>query len=142
PLPVALAGSVPLYFYTRRIGPALEQARAEVVYIEEEPYSMAALQWARLARRRRVPAAFYTAQNIGRTYPLPVRWAERSVWRASSGATAVSEAAAGALRSRGYTGAVGIVPLSVDVGVFAPGLAESPTRESLGLRGQVIGYLG
>lgn len=141
-LPVFRPGSVQLHAHAASAFSLLRRLRPDVLYIEEEPYSLAAVQWATAARRAGVPAVFYNAQNLPKRYPAPVRAWERRVWRCSAAAVCVSESVDRVLRWRGFTGRSSVVPLSVDVSVFRPGAAEPGLRERLGLRRHVVTYLG
>jgi glycosyltransferase involved in cell wall biosynthesis len=141
-LPVFRPGSVQLHAYAAFATPLLREMKPDVLYVEEEPYSLAAVQWTTAARRAGVPAVFYNAQNLPKRYPAPVAAWERWVWRSSSGAVCVSETVSEVLRWRGFAGPSWIVPLSVDVSVFQPGEPDLELRERLGLRRQVLTYLG
>jgi glycosyltransferase involved in cell wall biosynthesis len=141
-LPVSRPGSVPLHFYRARLDRVLREAQPEVVYVEEEPYSLAAYQWTRAAARAGVPCAFYAVQNISRRYPLPFRKAEAAVWRRSALALAASSDAAATLRARGYRGPVQELPFAVDMEAFGAAARSAELAQRLGLRRHVVGYLG
>ena len=141
-LPVLRPGSVQLHAYAAGATRLLRRLRPDLLYIEEEPYSLAAVQWATAARRAGVPAVFYNAQNLPKRYPAPVRAWERWVWRSTAGAVCVSETVLRVLRWRGFAGRAWVVPLSVDVSVFQPGAADPALRDRLGLRRHVVSYLG
>ncbi len=136
------SGSIPLHGYLARPGRILGQVRPDLVYIEEEPYSVAAFQWAITCRRAKIPVLFYSAQNIVKRYPLPIRWMEKIVWRSSRAAVAVSEEAAGTLRERGYRGELHVVPLSVDLSAFRPLPKDPWLKGTLRLRPRVVAYFG
>ena len=142
PLPIWNPGSVPLHAYLSRINPVFTRVAPDVAYIDEEPYSLAAFQWVRAARRRHVRTVFFTAQNIPRTYPLPVRLLERYVWDRSSLAVCATVGVVQALRTRGYRGKTAVVPYAVDVAKFRPGLRDAALGKSLGVRSQVVAFLG
>ncbi len=142
PLKIVKPGSVPLHAYTARLRKILKESDAQALYIEEEPYSVAAFQWARAARRAGVPCFFYSLQNIVKRYPLPFRLSERYVWRHSRAAVCLSSSVEESLRSRGYVGRTHIVPLATDVDEFCPGRADQEVRQALGLHDCTIGYLG
>jgi glycosyltransferase involved in cell wall biosynthesis len=141
-LPVFRPGSVQLHAHAVSATGVLRRLRPDLVYIEEEPYSLAAVQWATAARWAGVPAVFYNAQNLPKRYPAPVRAWERWVWHSTAGAVCVSETVRQVLRWRGFAGPSWVVPLSVDVSVFRPAPADPALRERLGLRRHVISYLG
>jgi glycosyltransferase involved in cell wall biosynthesis len=141
-LPVLRPGSVQLHAYAVRAARLLRRLRPEVLYIEEEPYSLPALQWATAARRAGVPAVFYNAQNLPKRHPAPVRSWERQVWRSSVGAVCVTETVRRVLRGRGFAGRSWVIPLSVDTSVFRPAPPNPVLRERLGLRRNVVSFLG
>src|SRR5438309_3750422 len=82
--PTLKAGSVPTHVYLTRPTKVIDACSPDVVYIEEEPYSLAAFQWARAARRRRRPAVFYSLQNVFKKYPRAFHRMERSVWKSTN----------------------------------------------------------
>ncbi len=142
PLPVFRPGSVQLHWYSTSATRVLRRLAPHILYIEEEPYSLAAVQWATAARRAGIPALFYNLQNIPKKYPAPVRLWERWVWNSTTGAVCASENVHGVLRWRGFTGRSWIVPLSVDVSDFRPMPKDQSLRKRLALRERVLTYLG
>ena len=140
--PVIRPGSIQLHAYRASATRLLRRLRPDVLYIEEEPYSLSALQWATAARPARVPALFYNLQNIPKRYPAPVRAWERSVWSSAAGAVCASENVRRVLEWRGFAGRSWIVPLSVDVSVFQPRPRDVELRKGLALRRRVLTYLG
>jgi glycosyltransferase involved in cell wall biosynthesis len=143
PLPPTCAGEdfrMHLALY-RGAGRLVRRLRPEMIYLDEEPYSLAALQFAWLARQVGARCVFYTMQNIAKRLPLPFRLLERQVFRWSHGATALTEEAAAVLRERGYRGPVAVVPLAVELGSFHP-RPEPELQAELGLQPPVIGYIG
>ena len=141
-LPVLRPGSIQLHAHRASASRLLRRLRPDVLYVEEEPYSLSALQWATAARRARVPALFYNLQNIPKRYPAPVRACERWVWNSAAGAVCASENVRRVLEWRGFRGRSWIVPLSVDVSVFQPRLQDLELRRGLALRRRVLTYLG
>jgi glycosyltransferase involved in cell wall biosynthesis len=141
-LPVVRPGAVQLHAYAASATRLLRERRPSILYVEEEPYSLAAVQWTTAARRAGVPAVFYDAQNLRKRYPAPVAAWERWVWRSSAGAVCVSETVRRVLGWRGFAGRSWIIPLSVDVSVFQPAPPDPSLRERLGLRRHVLTYLG
>jgi glycosyltransferase involved in cell wall biosynthesis len=142
PLPVWNPGSVPLHGYLSWIAPVFTRFTPDVAYIDEEPYSVAAFQWVRGAFRKRVRAVFFTAQNIPKKYPLPVRLFERYVWGHSSLGVCATGGVVEALRVRGYRGKTAVVPYAVDTARFRPGLRDAALGKSLGLQSRVVAFLG
>ena len=142
PLPVRLGGQMHLYWYPRRrLGRLLETFRPQVVLLDEEPYSVAALEGVSLGKALGARVLLYSKQNIFRRYPPPVSWAQNWVLRHVDGMLAVSPECEQVLRRRGYAGPVSVLPHGVDVAAFAPAPSEK-LRGQLGLRGPVIGFAG
>jgi glycosyltransferase involved in cell wall biosynthesis len=140
-LAVLWPGRVPTHAYRnmwalRRI---IAGADPDLVYLEEEPYSLAALQTTLSSRGRR--KCFYSLQNIQKAYPLPIRLAERLVGRRSCGATAISSEVVQVLRAKGYRGPVHIVPLALSPARFHPAAPREDLRARFG-PGPIVGYLG
>jgi glycosyltransferase involved in cell wall biosynthesis len=142
PLPVRLGGQMHLHWYPRRrLRRLLETFRPQVLLLDEEPYSVAALEGASLGKALGARVLLYTKQNIFRRYPPPASWAQGWVLRHTDGMLAVSPECEQVLRRRGYRGRVAVLPHGVDGAAFAP--ADSgKLREQLGLRGPVIGFAG
>jgi len=131
-----------LYWYaSRRLGELLGEFRPQVVLLDEEPYSVAAYQGARLVQRLGARLLLYTKQNIYRSYPPPICWTQGWVLRHLDRALVVSPESERVLRRRGYSGPLTVLPHGVDTQAFSPGSGRE-LREQLGLRGPVIGFAG
>jgi glycosyltransferase involved in cell wall biosynthesis len=141
-VPVWNAGSVPLHVYLGRLTAVLKDRAPDVLYIDEEPYSVAAFQWAWASARLSTTIAFFTAQNVLKRYPLFFRLSEQFVWRRSALGICVTASVAHTLRARGYTRKTYVVPPAVDVERFRPRAPDPNLRSELGLRPLVIAYLG
>jgi glycosyltransferase involved in cell wall biosynthesis len=129
-----------LAFY-RGAGRLVERLRPEWIYLDEEPYSLAAFQFVRLARRVGARCVFNTMQNLVKRLPAPFRVIERTVYRHAAGATALTEEVASVLRAKGFRGPVAVVPLAVELSSFRPQPVPDLEAE-LGLQRPVIGYIG
>jgi glycosyltransferase involved in cell wall biosynthesis len=129
-----------LAFY-RGAGRLVERLRPEWIYLDEEPYSLAALQFVLLARRVGARCVFNTMQNLAKRLPPPFGTIEQAVYRRSAAATALTEDVATVLRAKGFRGPVTVVPLAVELSRFRPQPALDLEAE-LRLRRPVIGYVG
>ncbi len=118
------AGSIPVHGYAVRAARLLRRMRPDLLYVEGEPYSLAAVQWATAARGARIPAVFYSAQNLHKRYPAPIRPGSAGIWRSTAGVVCVSKTVRRMLRCRGFEGPAWIVPLSVDESVFPAGISR------------------
>jgi glycosyltransferase involved in cell wall biosynthesis len=133
PLPVALAGNIPLHVYLASLRREVERRRPDALYLHHEPYALASYQ--ALLAARGVILGFYSAQNIEKRYRWPIAAWERRVYERSSFAFPVTDAVAAVLRSKGYRGRVEVLPLWIDTELYAPGgsRAERPFT---------VGYVG
>jgi L-malate glycosyltransferase len=141
PLPVRLAGSIPLHFYTARLGRIFDQERPDAIYAHNEPYAAATYEVFRASRGLvDVPLGFYSAQNLLKRYPWPVsRW-ERYVYRHASFACPVTTAVAGVLEAKGYRGRSEVLPLTVDTDFYCPAGGEEPMPS--GRTPLTVGFVG
>jgi glycosyltransferase involved in cell wall biosynthesis len=126
------------HFYPARIGPI----DADVVYLEEEPWSLVTQQFVRLCVRARKPVIFTTWQNIHKNYPPPFDFFERYTFRHAHAAVAGNREVAEVLRARGFTKLISVVPHGVDPEVFIKRDA-TPLRKKLGVEHAfVVGFVG
>jgi glycosyltransferase involved in cell wall biosynthesis len=126
-------------FMLKRLPGVLRDLQADLVLLDEEPWSLVA--WQVLRSLPRTPLLFYSKQNIAKRLPPPfAQMRSRTYARAQRG-WAVGETTAEVLRSTGFTRPVDIVPHGVEISAFAPGRDED-RRRSLGINGVVIGYAG
>lgn len=142
-IPAATWGSHPnLFVYDPRpLWRALRRRPVDIVDAHEEPCSLAAAEIGLLRRLLRPSAALvlYSAQNIFKRYPWPFGMLERAALGTAGGIYVCNDAASRILRRKGFTGALAVVPLGVDVARFAP-VAAGHDRGVVGsLR---IAYLG
>lgn len=110
----------------------------DLLDIHEEPNSLvvAEILLLRFLARLQAPVTLYSAQNIFKRYPWPFRTLERIAFRVAKGIHVCNQAAAENLRRKGFGGTIALVPLGVDVELFAPA-AES--RDETSFR---VGYVG
>lgn len=99
----------------------LREIRADLVHIDEEPYSAVTFQLARQCERIGTPFVFFAWQNLRKRLPPPFGAMRSYVFRRAAGAIAGTEAAADVLRAAGWTGPTAVIPqLGVDTGRFRP----------------------
>jgi glycosyltransferase involved in cell wall biosynthesis len=122
----------------------INRIEPDVIHIEEEPDSLAALEVV-LARQLLAPSArlvLFTWQNILRERRALVEQIARFVLHRVDHVIAGNREAIGVLRQQKYTGPVTVIPqLGVDTRIFRPQESEG-LRDELGLSGFVIGYVG
>jgi len=135
--PIVFNGSYHLFFFPR-LGRLLEDNRPDILHIDEEPYNLATFLSVLGARRRGIPALFFTWQNLVRSYPPPFNWMERYGHRHSAWAIAGTNAAGEVLRAKGYRGAISIIPqFGVDPDIYRPG-ERSPRPFTVGFAGRLV----
>ena len=128
---------------------AIDEFAPDVLNVEEEHYSLVTAQAFRLARSRRLPALFYTWQNIAKSYPPPFSWIEKMVFgQAAVGIGGNAESLA-ILRQKGYRGPLMEIPqMGINLDLFAPkssaAAERSSAKKSLGLsdHGFLVGFVG
>ncbi|MGC9316727.1 MAG: glycosyltransferase family 4 protein [Armatimonadota bacterium] len=140
PLPVIGSGRISLHLY-RGLAATLSSFRPDIVYLDEEPYSLPAWQVLRICRPRGYPLCFTTEQNLMKSFPWPFSSLERQTLDYADLALPSSRAAADVLRAKSFDGAIVVIPHFVDAGRFRP-LDASDLRAELGVTSPVIGYLG
>ena len=117
----------------------LRRFRPDLVHVEEEPDSLAALQvcLARLAWAPSAGLVFHTWQNVRRELSPPVRALLATSLRAADAVLCASREAEEVVRSRGFAGLTRtILPQGVDVARFVPPVSPPPPGRF------AIGYVG
>jgi glycosyltransferase involved in cell wall biosynthesis len=140
-LRVIMRGSGALHSYVQPLRPILRSWKPACVYIEEEPYSIAAYQWARASHTLGIPYAFSSLQNIPKRYPLPFAQSQQYVYAHATLGVALIAEVRDTLRQTGFSGAVEQLPLFGDTSVFHPDPGKVPTGHYR-FNGPVIGNLG
>jgi glycosyltransferase involved in cell wall biosynthesis len=136
--PIAFNGRFHLHFYPR-LAAEYKALRPDLVHIDEEPYNLATRQAIGLAQRWRIPACFFSWQNLYRRYPPPFGLWERYVLRHAAYAIAGNHAAAQVLRAKGYRGPLVVIPqFGIDPDLFAPATAPSAQPFTIGYAGGLV----
>ena len=146
PCPIRFSGYGSRFYYRQGIKSHFRNFQPDIIHLEEEAWSLNALQTVRLKRKYcpnsrfifRTSLSIPTKQRFG---ALPV-WIEGTVFRETDRAFPLSENAGKILTERGYTGKQTPFPNGVDVRHFYK-MDVSALRDSLGLSGCfVVGYVG
>lgn len=133
-LPILFNGKNHFHVY-KGLEAAVRAFKPDLLNVEEEHYSFVTAQAFRVAARLKVPAIFYTWQNIGKRYPPPFSLIERRVFAQAAAAVVGNEEAATVLRNKGYRGPLVEIPqMGVDLARFGaePGDRQRE-RATLGL---------
>jgi glycosyltransferase involved in cell wall biosynthesis len=141
PLPVWLAGSVPLHFYSARLSHIFDRERPDAIYVHNEPYAASTYEAFRASRvLHGVPLGFYSAQNLVKSYPWPFSAWERYVYEHASFACPITAAVDGVLRTKGYRGGTEVLQLTVDTDLYRPDNGEQRIRS--GRNPLTVGFVG
>jgi len=138
PLPVWGSGQITFHVY-RGLARALREFRPTAVYLDEEPYSLAAAQILRLQRRLGFRLAFCQTQNLVKRYPWPFSRLERRMLDTCDLIIAITQECAEVAATKGARSPVAVVPLGVDTDRFRP---RPELQAELGLTAPVVGYVG
>ncbi len=129
-LPIVLNGRNHFHLY-RGLEGAIGSFRPDLLNIEEEHYSLVTFQALRIARRLGIPSAFYTWQNIAKTYPPPFSWTEAYVLARAEAGICGNHEAAEILRAKGYGGLIAEIPqMGVELEHFAPKASGTAARRA------------
>jgi glycosyltransferase involved in cell wall biosynthesis len=134
--PVALRGRPQRHFYLTGARAQASSARADVAFVEAEPFSLAATQWGRALKRLGVPFGVQCAENIDRRLPLPVRLMRSRVLRDAAFVAARSDSATRLARAWGARGEVALAPHAVPLWPDVPPSAERPF--TVGYAGRLV----
>ena len=146
PCPIRFSGYGSRFYYRSGLRTHFQDFQPDIIHLEEEPWSINALQVIRLKRKYcpnshfifRTSLSIPAKQKFGF---LPI-WIERQVFRETDMAFPLSENAERILKQRGYHGETILFPNGVDLRLFHK-MDAKQLSISLGLNGYfVIGYLG
>ncbi len=146
PCPIRFSGYGSRFYYRGRVKNHFRDFKPHIIHLEEEAWSLNALQTIRLRRKYCPDSSFIfrtslsipTKQRFG---SLPV-WIERRVFRQTDIAFPLSENAGKILKQRGYTGKQRPFPNGVDTRLFHK-MEVKKLREELKLTDCfVVGYVG
>jgi glycosyltransferase involved in cell wall biosynthesis len=130
-----------MYWFARGVRDVAEAARADVIYVDEDPAGFVAAQSAGAARRLGVGLVVLAVQNIYKRYPPPFGTIQRRVLRQARAAVTNSEEASATLRRRGYHGPFFEKPLTTGAAPLPPA-TRIAVRERYGMRAPAFGYVG
>ena len=130
-------GNINMHWYRRGLREALDDFDPDILHIDEEPYSLAAFQAARVASGRDIKIIAFSFQNIYKRYPWPFRSMERYVLERADYAITGNADAISILRRKGCACPARVVPPGVDTSIYR----EQRERE-VSRSGRMIGYMG
>lgn len=120
-----------------RLFTTLQRFRPDVIYVEEEPWGLAALEASIIGRILQKRVVFFTWDNLGTKLPWLQRLIRRLVMRSADAAVAGNKEARRLLLNRRFAKPIAVIPqLGVD-----PQQSTREISDRLGHR-FVVGYVG
>jgi len=144
PLPVAFSGNGSLFFYRSSLRQGLAGWEPDLIFLDEEPWSLAALQT--FLEFPRAKIWFFTKENLDKIIPWPFSSLRQWVYRRAAGAFAVSDEVEHVLRIKGFRAVIQRLHHSYDPALFRSRSDDERKRirEEYGIPRDaiVIGYFG
>jgi glycosyltransferase involved in cell wall biosynthesis len=117
-LGLRLAGRVG-FFSFKGLDALVAELKPDLIYAEEEPYSLAALQAARAAKKNGAKFVFFSWENIRRRYRPPLNWVRGKVQSMSAAAVLGNSESVALFRAWGFEGPTALIPqYGVDTRLF------------------------
>lgn len=135
-----LSGHNHFHFYGASVG----RLDYDLIYIDEEPWSLVTQQWLRRCVRQKKPTVLFTWQNIFKNYPPPFGYFERYSLAKADAVIAGNIEAEQILRTKGFKRRIEVIPQFGTDPDFFRRLPHSNKRDELGISNDtfVIGYVG
>lgn len=147
PVDCYLTKYIHFFFYSeQQICELLDRERFDFVYLWEEPYIVSGFQISRLLKKRGIPYAIFTCQNILKKYPFPFSAMDKSVLSGAEFVFPCGRLVADCLEQKGFPVRADVASgFFVDVERFQPPPLErvQTIKKQLVLEDAfTIGYLG
>ncbi len=139
---IALPGQIQRHFYLTRPGAWLERWRPRSVFIEQEPFSVPALQWGLACERAGIPWGVQADENLDRPFPWPARAIRRWTLSRIHYIAARSPAAGQTARRWGARGEIGVVPHTIPEWGPRERPPADPERFTVGYAGRLVEQKG
>ncbi len=138
PLPVRYNWHGATFSY-KGIFNVLNQTRPDLLFVYEEPYSLAANRLARWSRKHAIPLVVQTCQDIFKTYPPPFRWMEKAVLQTASVMLGLNQTCLEVLKRKGFSGPMAVIPSGIDPARYASGKSVDDLSKK---HMRTLGYVG
>lgn len=137
--PVWFSGRVGAHIYNPlTIRQVIEDFQPDVIQVEEEIFSLCALEAAFWAKRYGIPLVVFGWENQLRSLPLFRRWVRNFVMEAADLYLAGNQDGAAVMRSWNYQGAIEVMPqMGVDTDLFAPVPKNETDTVNIGFLGRL-----
>lgn len=141
-VPIAFPGSIQRHFYLTRPASWLRRWKADIVFVELEPFSLPTIQWGIAAQRLGIPWGCQGDENLDRKYPLPAvafrRWSMPRI----DFFAARSPGGQAMLEQWGARGPIRIVPHTIPEWESVPRPRSSADQFTVGFAGRLVSSKG
>jgi glycosyltransferase involved in cell wall biosynthesis len=136
-------GRLYAYFYhPLTVAQLLHRLKPDIVHLELEPPSLSAFEMCSLSKMAGSKVVFFTFENVYRSYRFPKLFLERGVLTLADYAISGNNEGMRNLIRKGFRKPMSVLPqLGVDPHRFCK-TPTKPLRQTLGLKGFVIGFAG
>jgi glycosyltransferase involved in cell wall biosynthesis len=139
--PVWSTGRVGAHFYNPwQIWQVIRDFKPDLIQVEEEIFSLCALEVAILAKLLKKPLVVFGWENQQRSLPLPRQWVRDLVMSATNLYLAGNQDGATVISNWGYQGQIEVIPqMGVDTELFTPEIANNNHDElNIGFLGRLV----
>jgi glycosyltransferase involved in cell wall biosynthesis len=141
-LRIARPGVIQRHFYVTRPSRWLERWRPDTVFLEQEPFSIPALQWGLACQRLNIPWGLQGDENLNRPFPWPAKVIRSWVTPRVDYFAARSPAAADMLRRWGARGRIAVVPHTIPEWPLPPRRNDESRPFTIGFAGRLVPQKG
>lgn len=140
PAPVWFTGRVGAHLYNPwKIRQVIEDFQPDVIQVEEEIFSLCALEVAFWAKVYKKPMVVFGWENQQRSLPAFRRWVRDFVMSVTDIYLAGNQDGAEVMRNWNYQGEIEIMPqMGVDTKLFAPPEKQEPETLNIGFLGRLV----
>jgi glycosyltransferase involved in cell wall biosynthesis len=135
---VARPGAIQRHFYVTRPSSWLERWRPDTVFLEQEPFSIPALQWGVACQRLGIPWGLQGDENLDRPFPWPARAIRHWVTPQVDYFAARSPTAGQMLKRWGARGRIEIVPHTIPEWPLPPPRPDDARPFTIGFAGRLV----
>ena len=140
PAKIWFAGRVGAFIYAPwTIWRAIKEFEPDIVHVEQEVFSLSALELALITKKLKIPVAYFGWENMDRRLSFPRRWIRRFVLNTARLAVAGNREGETLLRQWGYQKTTAVMPqLGVDANLFAPRQRDRSSQFKIGYLGRML----
>ena len=140
PAPVWFTGRVGAHLYNPwKIRQVIRDFKPDVIQVEEEIFSLCALEVAFWAKSFSIPMVVFGWENQQRSLPTFRRWVRDFVMKTTNLFLAGNQDGAEVMRNWNYSGQIEVMPqMGVDTKLFAPIAKEPRDKLNIGFLGRLV----